>query len=94
MTFHPQVTQKIEGKSWDNSVFLSTLLICDLVHGLPFLSTRLGRVTLVPQRAMLLRDKSGVGVAALTSNSQSPQLHPLVAPQVLHFMQVPLRTSV
>lgn len=24
----------------------------------------------------------------------SPQLHPLVAPQVLHFMQVPLRTSV
>ena len=23
-----------------------------------------------------------------------PQLHPLVAPQVLHFMQVPLRTSV
>ncbi len=24
----------------------------------------------------------------------NPQLHPLVAPQVLHFMQVPLRTSV
>ena len=24
----------------------------------------------------------------------APQLHPLVPPQVLHFMQVPLRTSV
>jgi hypothetical protein len=27
-------------------------------------------------------------------NPISCQLHPLVAPQVLHFMQVPLRTSV
>lgn len=37
----------------------------------------------------------------LSSNVVTPlviymgtQLHPLVAPQVLHFMQVPLRTSV
>jgi hypothetical protein len=27
-------------------------------------------------------------------SGETLQLHPLVAPQVLHFMQVPLRTSV
>jgi hypothetical protein len=28
------------------------------------------------------------------THNQTPQLHPLVLPQVLHFMQVPLRTRV
>ncbi len=33
-------------------------------------------------------------VGTLKSADGIPQLQPLVAPQVLHFMQVPLRTSV
>jgi hypothetical protein len=31
---------------------------------------------------------------ATSRPNQIPQLHPLVPPQLLHFMQVPLRTSV
>ena len=38
------------------------------------------------------RDARGPG--GVINSGQSLQLHPLVPPQVLHFMQVPLRTRV
>ncbi len=39
--------------------------------------------------------RAGMIPARIRSRSlEASQLHPLVPPQVLHFMQVPLRTSV
>jgi len=48
---------------------------------------------------VLVEDEKGSGEAfacqiLLRASSRSLQLQPLVPPQVLHFMQVPLRTSV
>ena len=45
-------------------------------------------------RAGPVWDEPEAGASTPVSNSQSCQLQPLVPPQVLHFMQVPLRTSV
>lgn len=40
------------------------------------------------------RSERGAGLQLRVPLSNSSQLHPLVPPQVLHFIQVPLRTSV
>ena len=47
-------------------------------------------------QAFGLRGEFGSAQRALPFSADfcAPQLHPLVPPQVLHFMQVPLRTSV
>lgn len=39
-------------------------------------------------------DGTVADAAPFASDRPTDQLHPLVPPQVLHFMQVPLRTSV
>ena len=49
---------------------------------------------LIPQRSRIMREEPRADALTSALNLQFRQLHPLVAPQVLHFMHVPLRTSV
>lgn len=91
--FTPRCPQATSKSWWQTCGVSRHALIPSLVRRLACSSTRMGRDFVFPQRARLWRDGRGAKLQ-LRAPTSICQLHPLVPPQVLHFMQVPLRTSV
>lgn len=77
----------------NSCIFEHAIACCSLVWPLAAIDPEMAE-NACPATCTAMRESWSAELVLPRSNPISNQLHPLVPPQVLHFMQVPLRTSV